>query len=85
MCVTDSSTTTITKLFLTNETLIEDTNGHKLQSNWFVKVYSHLNWQQEVQHISYNFLIITRLAEKRMKLNKMGKNIFNMVFYKLDW
>ena len=64
MCVTDSSTTTITKLFLTNETLIEDTNGHKLQSNWFVKVYSHSNWQQEVLHISYNFLIITRLTER---------------------
>ena len=39
MCMTDSLTTTTAKSFIINETLIEDSNGYKLQSNWLLKVF----------------------------------------------
>ena len=46
-CMTNSLTTTISKLYLNDKTLIQQSKEYKLQSNWFVKVYSFLRWQQE--------------------------------------
>ena len=85
--MTDSLNTTIAKLFITDETFIKDSNGYQTHSNWFVKVYSYLQWQQEVVNMLLHNLVCldTQSIDKKenLKSNKMKKHRHTVLLHKV--
>ena len=72
-CTTVSSTATVAKLFLSDESLIKDSNSYKIHSYWFAKVYSFLKWQQEVVNILLHNLVYFDNVSIDKQENEKGK------------
>ena len=56
-CMTDSLSTTARQLFVPDKLLINDSNKYQLRVNWFVNVYSFLQWQYQVVNVSLHNLV----------------------------
>ena len=74
ICVTDSSTTTVAKLLIRDESLIKDSNDYTIHSNWFAKVYSYLKWQQEVINALLHNLVYFDNVSIDKKQNEMKQD-----------
>ena len=73
-CLTDSSTATVAKLFISDESLMNDSNGYKINSYWFAKVYSFLKWQQELVNILIHNLVYLDDQSVDKKENEMKQD-----------
>ena len=73
-CVTNASTTTVAKLFLIDESLMNDSNDYKIHSTWFPKVYLFLRWQHEVVNILLHNLVYFDNESIDRKDHKMKEN-----------
>ena len=72
-CDSASLSTIIKQLFVPDNLLLKDNDGYKLKSNWFVNVYSFLQWQYEVVNV-----LLHNLAESNM--TEMAENVFLFKF-----
>ena len=68
-CITKSLSTTWKQLFLPDNMLIQESKEYQLNPNWFVNVYSFLQWQKEV---------ITAWLDKSVHSNLFSPNLFQL-------
>ena len=69
-CMTDSLSTTARQLYTGDKLLKKDSMTYKTTSNWFINLYSYLQWQREVAHVLLQNLV--QLKKKAMDTKDTG-------------
>ena len=71
-CMTNSLSTTAKQLLVSDTVLMQESNEYKLKSNWFVNVYSFLQWQKEVVNVLLHNLVQGMANDKEKDYNVMN-------------
>ena len=69
-CMTDSLSTTARQLYTSDKLLIKDSKDYRLNKNWFINVYSFLQWQKQVVNVLLQNLV--QLNDITSVINSIG-------------